>query len=185
VNASRADPAADAAVERLRQTAVAFGAPRDEAPALRYAGLVEAGGDLAPAIELVYEGYLLHYRESRALADGPSPETLLLAGDYFYAHGLRLVAQGGDVEAVSLLSRLMAACSYLRVEGAPFSWDDDLWELTARAVGDLSGPGRRLAAAAFDDIERAIGTDGGDLRAALAKGLAALREPFQRESARS
>ena len=41
----------------------------------------------------------------------------LLAGDVFYAHGLRLVAARGDVQSVALLTRLMSACSCLRSPG--------------------------------------------------------------------
>jgi hypothetical protein len=164
--------------------AAAFGPPLDEPPRPGYGSLVKAGGELALAIELVYEGYLLHYRESRTIAAGPSPETLLLAGDYFYAHGLRLVAQCGDVEAVGLLTRLMAACSYLRVEAAAFSCDDGLWELTAGAVGDTDGPVRRLAAGVFEDVERLIAAGSGDVRRAIDSGLVAMREIAQGESAR-
>ena len=171
--------AAEAADEGLRRVAAVFGAVRDEPIRLPYAHLVASPGraaDLPLAIELVYEGYLLHYRQSRALAPRLSPETLLLAGDYLYAHGLSLVAQAGDMGAVAVLTRLMAVCSYLRVQKAPFAVDDGLWELTALAVGAGDGPCRAAAAAAFDRIDRLIAAARtGDLPPAVTAGLAAVR----------
>ena len=61
-------------------------------------------------------------------------ETRLLAGDCFYARGLRGIAARGDADAVGLLARLMAACSYLRSAGAPFSADDALWAYTTAGL---------------------------------------------------
>lgn len=171
--------AATAAEAGLRRTASVFGTVRHQELALPYAALVdvpERAADLPLAIELVYEGYLLHYRQGRALAPELSPETLLLAGDYFYAHGLSLVAQAGDMGAVGLLARLMAVCSHLRVQQAPFAADDSLWELTALAVGAGDGPCRAAAAGAYDRIDDLIAagrTD--DLAPAGLAGLAAVR----------
>jgi hypothetical protein len=92
-------------------------------------------GSYAAAVELIYEGYLLHYRSSRVLAGGAEDAAVrLLAGDYFYANGLRRLAARGDVAGVDLLSRLMAACAYLRLADAPFAHDDDLWAFTIAAL---------------------------------------------------
>ena len=107
-------------------------------------------------IELIYEGYLLHYRESRALALAPGDlETRLLAGDCFYARGLRGIAARGDADAVGLLARLMAACSYLRSAGAPFAADDALWAYTTAGLVAAARRrrARRRVAALFDDVE--------------------------------
>lgn len=159
----------------LRGAAAPFGTLAPGDPSLRFAAVAGTAGasDLPLAIELVYEGYLLHYRQSRALAPGCPAETLLLAGDYFYAHGLRLVARAGDIDAVALLTRLMAACSFLRVQQADFATDDDLWELTALAVG--SGHCRQAAAQAYDALERLIAAGRtAELPAAAAAGLAAV-----------
>jgi hypothetical protein len=163
----------------LREAAAAFGELAATDPAPRYAALVNVAGvpaDLPLAIELVYEGYLLHYRRSRALTPGCPAQTLLLAGDYFYAHGLRLVARAGDIGAVTLLTRLMAACSFLRVQQADFGTDDDLWELTALAVGAGDGRCRDAAAGAYDNLDELIaaGRTAG-LPAAAAAGLNAVR----------
>ena len=169
----------DGVAAGLRAAAALFGAPASTQAPAKYAPLVDQAGrpaDLPLAIELVYEGYLLHYRTSRALAPGDPAETLLLAGDYFYAHGLRLVARTGDIGAVALLTRLMAACSFLRVQQAAFATDDDLWELTAFAVGAGEGPCRTAAAGAYDRFEGLIAASRtADLPAAAAAGLAAVR----------
>lgn len=127
----------DAVSEGLRTMAAVFSGRPSGSVALRYAPALRTSPRpyAALAVELVYEGYLLHYRESRVLDGEPDEKLRLLAGDYFYAHGLRLVAEAGDLDAVGLLARLMAACSYLRVENLPFVLDDALWQLTALAVG--------------------------------------------------
>ena len=109
------------------------------------------------AIELIYEGYLLHYRSTRVLKEPVSCQTGLLAGDFFYARGLRYLAVRGDVAAVDLLTRLMAACSYLRVAGAPLAADDDLWAFTVAALAAFcQGAGTTVALALFSEFERLV-----------------------------
>ena len=134
----------------LAATGKAFGPPPAAAPEPRWGALYEEldpAGDVAFAvdIELIYEGYLLHYRESRALSLAAGDlETRLLAGDCFYARGLRGVAARGDADAVGLLARLMAACSYLRAAAAPFAGDDALWAYTTAGLAAQhagAGPG--------------------------------------------
>ncbi len=109
-------------------------------PTLRWGPLLAALDAAIPqqyvtAMELIYEGYLVHYREGRvcSLSSRTQQETLL-AGDVLYARGLHLIAANGDVASVDVLARLMASCSSLRSNGAPFSDDDALW---AYAVGAL------------------------------------------------
>jgi hypothetical protein len=138
----------------------AFGPAPPAAPHPRWGALyveLDDGADEAFAvdIELIYEGYLLHYRESRALALAPGDlETRLLAGDCFYARGLRGIAARGDADAVGLLARLMAACSYLRSAGAPFGADDALWAYTtAGLVAEHAGAKPASVAALFDHVE--------------------------------
>ena len=134
----------------------AFGPAPAAAPAPRWGRLyveLDAGADaeFATAIELIYEGYLLHYRESRAVAvPSGDLETRLLAGDFFYARGLRSIAARGDADAVGLLARLMAACSCLRGIEAPFAADDSLWAYaTAGLAGQHGGTPPAVAAALF------------------------------------
>jgi hypothetical protein len=63
-------------------------------------------------IEAIYEGYLLHYAQSRLLADGDA-DLALLAGDRLYALGLERLVALGDVEAVSELADVIALCALL------------------------------------------------------------------------
>jgi hypothetical protein len=137
-----------------------FGPAPAVAPEPRWGALyaeLDAGADEAFAtdIELIYEGYLLHYRESRALALAADDlETRLLAGDCFYARGLRGSAARGDADAVGLLARLMAACSYLRSAGAPFAADDALWAYTtAGLVAQHAGAAPASVSTLFDAVE--------------------------------
>jgi hypothetical protein len=147
---------------RLLETAAVFaGTERSADVALVYAPLVARvqaapAAELAAAVELVYEGYLAHYRSSRVLPAAAGVQVRLLAGDYFYAHGLHAIAASGDIGAVGLLTRLMGACSALRVEGVDTAVDDGLWEMTVAAVAaGESSPARAAAAGAFDLVEAA------------------------------
>jgi hypothetical protein len=86
--------------------------------------------------------------------------TRLLAGDHFDAIGLRLVARAGDLDAVKLLTRLMASCSWLRAEGRPFACDDDLWALCVAGIASSASGGNALAALrAFDEVGRLFERD--------------------------
>ncbi len=112
------------------------------------------------ALEFVYEGYLSHYRDPRLLAADTALSTRLLAGDHFDASGLRLVARGGDLDAVKLLTRLMASCSWLRAEHRPFAYDDDLWALCVAGIAATASGGHALAALrAFDEVGRLFERD--------------------------
>jgi hypothetical protein len=132
---------AAAVAAELSAAGLAFGAPSAAPATLRWGPLFEAldghgDDDYVHAVELIYEGYLFHYRESRVSETrADASETVLLAGDFFYARGLRRIAARGDAAAVGLLARLMAACSHLRSVGAPFAADDALW---AYAMGGLA-----------------------------------------------
>jgi hypothetical protein len=86
-------------------------------------------GEYALVVEAVYEGYLLHYGESRLLA-GHDPDLALLAGDYLYALGLDRLAALGDDRAVAILSDLIGHCAQLHAEGDPASIPA-LWEAAA------------------------------------------------------
>jgi len=137
----------DAAVvtEGLSAAGLAFGPPAVAPATLRWGPLFDAldgdgDDDYVTAVELIYEGYLFHYRRSR-VSETPAVAraATLLAGDFFYARGLRLIAARGDAEAVGLLARLMAACSQLRSVGAPFAADDALWAYTMGGLAALRG----------------------------------------------
>jgi len=116
----------------------------------------DVGPEIYPlALEFVYEGYLAHYRVSRLLGPDTSSKTRLLAGDHLDASGLRLVARAGDLDAVRLLTRLMASCSWLRVEQQPFAYDDDLWALCVAGIASSATGGNAYAALRlFDEVGR-------------------------------
>jgi hypothetical protein len=90
-------------------------------------------------LEVVYEGYLMHYGEPRAFT-GMDEDLRLLAGDALYALGLARLAVAGDLEAVAVLSDLISATAQAQAEGRP---DDAeaLWESSADALVGLSPPG--------------------------------------------
>jgi len=91
-----------------------------------------APGEYALVVEAVYEGYLLHYGESRLLA-GYDADLALLAGDYLYALGLDRLAALGDQRAIAILSDLISRCAQLHVEGDPGPIPG-LWEAAAREI---------------------------------------------------
>jgi hypothetical protein len=135
---------AAAVTQGLAEAAADFGPAAPVPGRLRWGLLfdeLDGAGDAeyVRAIELIYEGYLFHYRESRVCSPDADAcrENALLAGDFLYARGLRIVASRGDATAVGLLARLMAACSYLRSVQAPFSADDALWAYTVGGLAAL------------------------------------------------
>jgi hypothetical protein len=147
----------------LSAAGLGFGPPAAAPAALRWGPLFEAldsGGDdeYVTAVELIYEGYLFHYRDSRVSeAPAAARETTLLAGDFFYARGLRLIAARGDADAVGLLARLMAACSQLRSVGAPFADDDALWAYTMGGLAALrAGIPAATVAGLFERFDAAV-----------------------------
>jgi hypothetical protein len=77
-------------------------------------------------LEAVYEGYLMHYGEPRAFA-GMDADLRLLAGDALYALGLSRLAEGGDLEAVEVLSDLISATARAQAEGRAED-AEALWE---------------------------------------------------------
>jgi hypothetical protein len=90
----------------------------------------------ALGLETIYEGYLVHYGESR-LFDPADDDSALLLGDYLYAHGLVRVAGLHEVDAVADLSELISLCSQLRAEKA--DGDGPLWAATAALLGAARG----------------------------------------------
>jgi hypothetical protein len=89
-------------------------------------------------LEVVYEGYLMHYGEPRAFT-GMDDDLRLLAGDALYALGLARLAESGDLEAVAVLSDLISASAQAQAEGRPED-AEALWESSSAALVRLSPP---------------------------------------------
>jgi hypothetical protein len=165
-------------IERVQAVVHGTAEPFDRrsvvAPALRWGLLFDAldawNDRYICALELMYEGYLLHYRESRVvLSSAGDLASGLLAGDVFYARGLRQIAAAGDIDAVVLLTRLMSTCSVLRSIGAPFEADDVLWaSATAGLVALSSGVSPADASRVFDQVDAELGRGAAINVAALA-----------------
>jgi hypothetical protein len=114
--------------------------------------------ELGLGVETIYEGYLVHYGQSR-LFSPPDDDTALLLGDYLYAHGLVRVAETGNVAAVANLAELISLCAQARAEGR--DGDGPAWAATAAHLegGELEGARNALRldgdAAALDRAARA------------------------------
>jgi hypothetical protein len=101
-------------------------------------------GPRAFSLEAVYEGFLLHYGDSRAFA-GMDGDMRLLAGDTLYALGLDRLARAGDVEAVAELGDLISLCAQAQAEDRP-ELIDRLWTAAeARLQGDGHGARAEMA----------------------------------------
>jgi hypothetical protein len=87
----------------------------------------------ALGLETIYEGFLVHYGRPRLFARR-EPETMLLLGDYLYAHGLVRIAAEEDVSAVADLAELISLASRLRAEGD--GDDGPVWAATAAGLGE-------------------------------------------------
>jgi hypothetical protein len=90
-------------------------------------------GERRFVIEAVYEGYLLHYGESRLFA-GMDADLRLLAGDALYALGLARLAQSGDLPAVAELSDLISRSAQAHAEGRGDE-AEALWDVSAGVLG--------------------------------------------------
>ncbi|MBA3264228.1 MAG: hypothetical protein H0T69_17525 [Thermoleophilaceae bacterium] len=89
-------------------------------------------GERLFVLEAVYEGYLLHYADSRLFA-GMDPDLRLLAGDALYALGLARLAESGDLPAVAELSDLIARSAQAHAEGRGQA-AEALWDASAGAL---------------------------------------------------
>ena len=85
-------------------------------------------------VEMIYEGYLLHYGRSRLFSQADA-DLALLTGDYLYAAGLSEICATGDLQAVGALATLISRCAQNQADGAGAA-DPALWDET---VAGLSG----------------------------------------------
>jgi hypothetical protein len=97
-----------------------------------------AGPPRALAAEAIHEGALLHYDRGRVLRS-EEPDLELLAGDRLFALGLDRLAAAGDLEAIALLSDVIADCARAAAEGRPDDIDA-VWRRGAAAIGRAPEP---------------------------------------------
>jgi hypothetical protein len=115
-------------------------------------------------VEMILEGYRLHYDEP-VVVHPDDPDLALLLGDQLYALGLSRLAELGDLEAVAELADVISLAAQ-----AHSSSDAELahaaWEAGAVSVGWGSSDAHRAA----KSRARAQDSDaGGALRAAAAR----------------
>ena len=78
----------------------------------------DGDGPYAAVLAAIREGYELHYGEGRVLRTGDR-DLALLAGDRLYALGLALLAERGDLAAVTVLADLISECASAHAESSP------------------------------------------------------------------
>jgi len=85
-------------------------------------------------VELILEGYRLHYRGAGEVVAPEDADLTLLLGDQLYAMGLERLAALGDLEAVVELADVISLSAQAHAEG-----DEPralaAWEAAGRAVG--------------------------------------------------
>jgi hypothetical protein len=122
-------------------------------------------------IEAIREGYLCHYGKPRIIA-GADADLLLLAGDLFYAFGIRRLAALEDLESVGTLSDLIRIAADLHARG-----DTDEAErlgtvqIMALACGSEPDHGDRLAGLEAGDPEALEGLEQWSRKIAGDEGL--------------
>lgn len=103
----------------------------------------DRAGDYGLVVEMIYEGYLLHYAQARVVCTEDA-DLALLAGDQLYALGLARLVELGDLAAVSELADVISLTALARAED-----DEDLadavWAAGARAVGWGATPAHEQA----------------------------------------
>ncbi|MHB1382495.1 MAG: hypothetical protein ACYCXJ_09775 [Thermoleophilia bacterium] len=116
------------------------------------------GKDHLLALEYTWEGYLLHYGNSRLLKELPDG-LALLAGDYMYARGLDHLTSLGDLDGIRLLSELISFCSLVHCEGLDPELAAAAWAITALEMAKLAGggaAGASLPGSGGDDLEASL-----------------------------
>jgi hypothetical protein len=84
-------------------------------------------------LEMIFEGYLLHYGSARVVHT-PDRDLALLLGDQLYALGLSRLAAVGDLEAVAELADVISLVAQAHAAGQP-ELAEAVWEAGAVAIG--------------------------------------------------
>jgi len=108
---------------------------------------MEAGGSETAGVdayrlglEYIFEGYLLHYGNSRLL-EPDDPNFNLLAGDYMFARGLRAIATLEDLVGVEALAGLVRLCSFIHCEELDPALAMSAWAITTLRLAAYSRAG--------------------------------------------
>jgi hypothetical protein len=96
-------------------------------------------------LEMILEGSLLHYGQTRALRVD-DPDLALLLGDQLYALGLSRLAALGDLDAVAELADMISLISQAAAAGDA-ELADAVWEAGAVAIGWGGDPAHEQAKA--------------------------------------
>jgi hypothetical protein len=97
-------------------------------------------------VELIREGYLVHYGAGRVVRP-EDPDLALLAGDRMYALGLARLAALGDLDAVVELADVISLSAQAHAAGDP-ELAEAAWAAGAAAVGRGGGAEHLRAKAA-------------------------------------
>ncbi|MHB9111690.1 MAG: hypothetical protein ACYC4D_03555 [Thermoleophilia bacterium] len=121
-----------------------------------YGDDVEASHTIRLGIEYIFEGYLLHYGQSRLL--GPDDGNFhLLAGDYMYARGLEAIARLEDLACVEALAELVRLCSYIHCEKLDPGLAAKAWAVTTLGLAARISSGGAVPFSgmpAFGELEK-------------------------------
>jgi hypothetical protein len=102
-------------------------------------------GDYELLVEMIYEGYRLHYRDGRGELVHPDDTDLaLLLGDRLYALGLARLSGLGDLEAVAELADVISLVAQAHAASEP-GLAEAVWVAGGTAIG--WGPGESHGAA--------------------------------------
>jgi hypothetical protein len=94
-------------------------------------------------LEMILEGYRLHYGEP-AVVHAADPDLALLLGDQLYALGLARLAELGDLEAVAELADVISLAAQAHCAADP-DLADAVWEAGAVSVGWGASEAHRAA----------------------------------------
>jgi hypothetical protein len=102
---------------RLREALEAEGGEVAASVAPEAGAEVDGTTEYGLAVELIREGYLLHYHGKGHLLEPRDADLVLLAGDRMYALGLARLARLGDLDAVAELAEVIARSAQGHVTG--------------------------------------------------------------------
>jgi hypothetical protein len=118
------------------------------------------GGDYELLMEMIYEGYRLHYREGGGeLVRPDDPDLALLLGDRLYALGLARLARLGDLEAVAELADVISLVAQAHA-ASDSGLAEAVWLAGGTAVGwgatEAHDSAKALARSGDPDASRAL-----------------------------